>query len=98
VVYDAAGKEVLVTGGSGVDVSPGRRFGAVFPTVFADANVVTLYDLGTGARVATQPLAHDAVVDSVAWDEAHYAVVFSLRDRAGAPDTRTVPLPPSPAG
>lgn len=79
-LYDVHGKKLLGTGGSGVDVSPTRRFAMTGPSLYAADEPVVIYDIDTGRRVFTKvrPSDNPFVVNKVRWDDRRNVVSVEL--------------------
>lgn len=93
-VYDVHGKAILNAGGSGVEISPTRRFAVNGPSLFAADEAVVIYDLEKGRVIFTRrPRPGDNVLlDKVRWDEGHGVVRLRL-ERLGGRGAQQIVVP-----
>jgi hypothetical protein len=69
IVHGTDGKMLLQVDGSGMELSPSRRYLASYPTLFADVPTIEVYDLSLGRKVAERSASEGTfwVVDEIEW-------------------------------
>lgn len=82
IVYGLDGKPLFEVSGSGMSLSPSMRYVVTFPTLFADAPIIEVYDFSSGRKVAQKEANADTswVLDDFLWQERQ--LVVRVRDSA----------------